>query len=135
MNFKNIFLSLLCLAFLPSFALADTNFEGTWVGSGGSLKNSRGYESRCESARLEVLGAAGTYYQVVFVASCGGIPYNQTFYDVKAQGNQILLNDPWGWIAIINSGERLHASGRWFNITWPNTIGFVDANLEIDLVR
>lgn len=130
--FSNLFF----LLFVPSLSLAMTkNFEGTWVGSGGSLKNSRGYETACETVRLQVTPVTDNYYQVTLEASCGGIHYRENFSDVKNEGDQLMLNDSWGWVMVRTLGDRLHASGRWFNIAWPNTIGTVNANLEIDLTR
>ncbi len=114
--------------------LAHASFEGVWVGSGGLLKNSRGWQSPCESARLDVIGEIGTY-RVTFEASCGGIPYREKFFDVRDNSGQLFLRDPWGFISITNLGGKVHASGKWFNINWPNTMGTVDADLEIDLTR
>ncbi len=67
--------------------------------------------------------------------SCGDIHYREKFSDVKHEGAQLMLNDAWGWIVVSTLGERLHASGLWFNIAWPNSVGTVNANLEIDLTR
>jgi hypothetical protein len=114
--------------------MALASFEGSWVGSGGSLKNNRGYEMKCESVRLEALGDVGSY-RVTFEASCGGIHYLQKFSDVTASQNAMVLNDPWGQVTITKIQNGIHASGFWQNISWPNEAGTVDATLEIDLRR
>ncbi len=121
------------LAFAPHFAFAS--FEGVWVGSGGLLTNSRGWQSPCESARLDVVGEIGTY-KVTFEASCGGIHYKERFNDVRADGaSEMYLKDQWGYLLVTKSQGKLHVTGDWHDITWPKTAGTVDAHLEIDLQK